>query len=84
MREYRFSLTRILSYKDRIYECVLIRENMSQFSRIFYAVILYLNQAVQKIHTPQISYKLTQASKLSLFMQIFLETIRRIKRTISY
>ena len=74
MREYGFSLTRILPYKDRIYESVLIRENTGQYSRIFYAVILYLRQAVQKIQTPQILYKLTQASKLSLFMQIFLET----------
>ena len=27
MREYGFSLTRILPYKDKIYDFVLIREN---------------------------------------------------------
>ena len=30
MREYGFSLTRMLSYKDKIYDFVLIRENMDQ------------------------------------------------------
>ena len=39
-----FSLTRILPYKDRIYDSVLIRENMGQwkpvFSHIFRSVSL--------------------------------------------
>ena len=30
MREYGFSLTRILPYKDKIYDSVLIRENIGQ------------------------------------------------------
>ena len=52
MREYEFSLTRILPYNDKIYESVNIMENTSQipslyarirvgenpYSRIFYAV----------------------------------------------
>ena len=41
MREYGFSLARILQYKDRIVDSVLIRENMvneNPYSRILYAV----------------------------------------------
>ena len=41
MREYGFLLTRILPYKNRIIDSVLIQENMvseNQYSRIFYAV----------------------------------------------
>ena len=42
MREYKFSLTRILPYKDRILDSVLTRENTGQYknphSRIFYAM----------------------------------------------
>ena len=42
MREYGFSLTRILPYKDKIYDFVLIQENKGQwkpvFSRILYSV----------------------------------------------
>ena len=51
MREYRFSLVRILSYKVKIYNFVLIRENAvseNPYCRIFYAVndlIKYLQYA---------------------------------------
>ena len=41
MREYGFSLTRILSYKDKIGDFVLTRENTvseNPYSRIFYVV----------------------------------------------
>ena len=40
MREYGFSLTRVLPYKNRIYDSVFIRENpvSESHSRIFYAV----------------------------------------------
>ena len=41
MREYGFLLTCILPYKDRIYDSVLMGENMVNeypYSRIFYAV----------------------------------------------
>ena len=35
MRECGFSLTRILPYKDRIYDSVLIRENTGQWKPVF-------------------------------------------------
>ena len=35
MREYGFSLTCILPYKDRIYNYVLIRENTGQWTPVF-------------------------------------------------
>ena len=41
MRKSGFSLTRVLPYKDRVYDSVLIRENTvneNPYSRIFYAV----------------------------------------------
>ena len=41
MREYVFSLTRIIPYKDRIYDSSLygrIRVSENPYSRIFYAV----------------------------------------------
>ena len=41
MREYGFSQTRILPYKDNIYNSVFIQENTvsgNLYSRIFYAV----------------------------------------------
>ena len=43
MREYGFSLTRILPYKNKIVDSALIRENTGQCKtdfRIFYAVNL--------------------------------------------
>ena len=59
MREYGFSLTRILPYKDRICSSVFIRENKvseNHYSHIFYAVgdlkndllygVMFLNKAV--------------------------------------
>ena len=48
MREYGFSLTRILQYKNRIYDSVLIRENTriwvseNPYSCIFYLVDIRL------------------------------------------
>ena len=47
MREYGFLLTRILPYKDRIVNSVLIQENMvseNQYSRIFYAVDTFVSK----------------------------------------
>ena len=35
MREYGFSLTRILPYKDKIVDFVLIRENKGQWKPVF-------------------------------------------------
>ena len=35
MREFRFSLTHILPYVDRIYDSVLIRENTGQWKPVF-------------------------------------------------
>ena len=35
MREYGFSLIRILAYKDRIYDSILIRENTGQQNPVF-------------------------------------------------
>ena len=35
MREYEFSLTHILPYKDRIVDFVLIRKNMGQWKPVF-------------------------------------------------
>ena len=35
MREYRFSLTQILQYKDRIVDFVLTQENMGQWKPVF-------------------------------------------------
>ena len=45
MQKYGFSLTHILPYKNRSADSVLIRENTvseNLYSRIFYAVFLYL------------------------------------------
>ena len=45
MLGYRFSVTRILHYKDRIVNFALIRENTvneNTHSRIFYAVLFVL------------------------------------------
>ena len=39
MREYRFSLTRILPYKDRIVDSDLIRENMGQWKPAFSLIL---------------------------------------------
>ena len=35
MREYEFSLTRVLPYKDKIYDFVFISENTSQWKPLF-------------------------------------------------
>ena len=35
MREYEFSLTRFLPYKDKIYDFLLIRENTGQWKPVF-------------------------------------------------
>ena len=35
MREYGFSLTRILPYKDKIYDSVPLRENTGQSKHVF-------------------------------------------------
>ena len=39
MREYGFSLTHILPYKDRIYDFVRIRENTGQWKPAFSYVL---------------------------------------------
>ena len=39
MREYGFSLTYILPYKDKIYDFVLIRENKGQWKPVFSHVL---------------------------------------------
>ena len=46
MREYGFSLARILPYKDKIVDLVLIRENMGQWKPVF-SHILYSNSDSQ-------------------------------------
>ena len=48
MREYGFSLTRILPYKDRIYDSVLtprIRVSENSSSPISYAVFMFCSKA---------------------------------------
>ena len=39
MQEYGFPLTRILPYKDRIYDSVLIRENTGQWKPVFLHIL---------------------------------------------
>ena len=46
MREYRFSLTRVFLYKDRIYDFVLIQENTGQWKPIYAAMI---NQKIETV-----------------------------------
>ena len=63
MREHGFSLTRILSNKERVYDSALIRENAvseNRYSRIFYAVATYI-----KI-TKSLSCLLKKLKKLKL------------------
>ena len=43
MREYGFSLTRILPYKNRIVGSVLIRENTGQWKPVFSNILCSLN-----------------------------------------
>ena len=42
MREYGFSLTRILPYKDKIVDFVLIRENSGQWKPLFSYICLFI------------------------------------------
>ena len=49
MREYRFSLTRILPYKDRVYDSVLIRENMGQWKPVFSHVLCSVSYVIWSI-----------------------------------
>ena len=49
MREYGFSVTRILPYIDKVVDFVLIRENTvteNPYSRIFYAVKALVFQVI--------------------------------------
>ena len=53
MAEYGFSLTRIFTYKDRIYDSVLILENTGQknaYLDVFHTaiIILYASQIYEK------------------------------------
>ena len=53
MQEHRFSLTRILPYKGKIVDSVLIRKNRRQwkpYSRIFYAVLMKATSSSRKSH----------------------------------
>ena len=57
MREYGFSLTRILPYKDKIYDSVLVRENTGQWKAVFSHILRSENtsgQLLLKLHS--ISY----------------------------
>ena len=53
MREYGFSLTRILPYKDKAYDFVLIQENRGKwkplFSHIWFSVSIYQQGSIADI-----------------------------------
>ena len=69
MREYEFLLTRILPYKGKIYDFVLIRENTGQrkpvFSHILCSGKLLLHRNIKKKNTCKLVYK-KQCSKNGL------------------
>ena len=44
MQEYEFSLTRIFSYKHRIYDSVLIQENPGQKKPVFLHFLRYVGR----------------------------------------
>ena len=44
MQEYRFSLTRVLPYEDRIYDSPLIQENTGQWKPVQYMCKTSLEQ----------------------------------------
>ena len=46
MREYRFSLTRILLYKDRIVDSVLIQENTGQWKTVFSLILCSVRSCI--------------------------------------
>ena len=70
MREYGFSLSRTLPYKDRIVDSVdsvLIRENTvgkNLCSRIIYAVMAYLNYAkYRNLHGKKLEVESTSSNE---------------------
>ena len=64
MREYGFSLTRILPYKDKIVDFVLMRENKGQWKPIFSHILFYRYSTVVS------SENIALAKKYSCFEEV--------------
>ena len=62
MREYGFSLTRILLYKDKIYDFAPIRENTGQWKPIFLYILCSAN-ITWNAETEQITLTLPLATE---------------------
>ena len=57
MPEYRFSLTRIFPYKDKIYDYVLIREDTGQRKPVFWNILCSENLTLRNTSEQFVSNK---------------------------
>ena len=74
MREYGFSLTRILPDKDKIYDFVLIRESTAQWKPVFSHIIcsdpLKTSKKINRVNYPHSCLKIKANSKYDKVLYI--------------
>ena len=90
MQEYGFSLTRILPYRDRIYNSILILENTGQWKPVFSHILcIAISCNIVKLEKVWHKFYLTQSQQLhtknkiefSLRNEIKLEKQRKLKQS---
>ena len=71
MREYGFSLTRILPYRDRIIDSVLIWENTGQWKPVFFSILWNVQMLDMLLEVLwALSNKITKMKLFPAFMAI--------------